>query len=155
MGKVYYRKCKDIRARTARRWLRKLRPSCEEVTKGVNVDGHKRPDVIRDQAQFLNQVEHLQAYLVEFDSDGNIKAKTYPRSCVVGGCDPPIILITHDESILSLNGGRSRVWKAQNTNILSVTGRGHGIMIPDFLLPCGRQSATRLSAEEQKALGIP
>ena len=73
----------------------------------------------------------------------------------MGGCDPPIILITHDQSILSLNDGRSQVWKAQNTNILSVTGRGHGILISDFLLPCGRQSATRLSAEEQKALGIP
>jgi len=109
VGKAYHQKRKGIRARTARRWLRKLGFSWEEVRKGVYVDGHERPDVIRDRAQFLNQLENLQPYLVEFDSDSNIKAKTYPRSCVLGGCDPPIILITHDESTLSSNEGRSRV----------------------------------------------
>jgi len=123
VGKVYHRKRKGIRARTARRWLRKLGFSWEEVRKVVYVDGHERPDVIRDRAQFLNQLENLQPYLVKFDSDGNIKAKTYPRSCVLGRCDPPIIPITHDKSKLSSNEGRSGVWKEQNTNILRPKGR--------------------------------
>jgi len=154
-GRVYHRKRQGIRARTARRWLHKLGFSWEEVRKGVYVDGHERPDVIQDRAQFLNQLENLQPYLVEFDNEGNIKAKTYPRSCIVGGHDSPIILITHDESTLSSNEGRSRVWKEPNTNILRPKGRGRGIMISDFLLPCGRLAATALSAEERTTLGIP
>ena len=40
-----------IRARTARRWMKKMGFSYDEVKKGVYVDGHEREDVIRYKAQ--------------------------------------------------------------------------------------------------------
>ncbi|KAG0133666.1 hypothetical protein HOY82DRAFT_604086 [Tuber indicum] len=63
----------------------------------------------------------LSPYLVEFDLKWKIKDKTYPEDCIVGGLNPPIILATHDEN--------SR----------------RGIMISDFLLPCGCLTAESLS----------
>lgn len=42
---------------TAQRWLRfKLGYQCKEVRKGVYVDGHERPDVIKEREEFLDQI---------------------------------------------------------------------------------------------------
>ena len=42
---------------TARRWLRfKLGYQCKEAKKGLYVDGHERPDVIKERKEFLDQI---------------------------------------------------------------------------------------------------
>jgi len=151
----HHRKRKGIRARTARRWLAKLGFHWTEVKKGVYVDGHERVDVVEERVRFLEQLEGLRPYLVEFDKEGDIKAKQYPQGCQVGGLHPPVILVTHDESTLNSNEARSRAWKDKNTTFLRPKGRGRGIMISDFLLPSGRLSAERLSIEQRQQLGIP
>ena len=68
------------------------------------INGHEQSDVAEDCKVFLNKIEELKLYIVEFDKDGTIKPIVYPLNCVIGGNDwRPIIVITHDECTFSAN----------------------------------------------------
>ncbi|RPA94627.1 hypothetical protein L873DRAFT_1837574 [Choiromyces venosus 120613-1] len=136
-----------MEARTARRWLARLGFHWTEVRKGVYIDGHE--------LRFLEQLKGLEPYLFEFNEEGGIKPKEYPRGCQVGGLHPPVILVTHDESTLNSNEARSRAWKEVHSTFLRPKGHGRGIMISDFLLPCGRLTAESLSIEQRQYFNIP
>jgi len=129
------------------------------VRKGVFIDGHERPDVVDYRQQFVAEMHRLSPYLVEFESDGKIKDKSYPANCEVGGSeDRPIIVITHDESIFSANDGKRKAWGAENQTFLRPKGKGKGIMVSDFLLPWSRLnlfSLPKARQEELQGLGIP
>ena len=144
----HHRKRKGIRARTARRWLACLGFHWTDVRKGVYIDSHERPDVVQERMGFLEQLEGLRPYLVEFDKFGGIKPKIYPRGCEIGGLHPPVILVTHDESTLNSNEARLRVWIAPESTYLRPKGRGRGIIISDFLwyMAVSQQKVLRLSS---------
>jgi ribosomal protein S18 acetylase RimI-like enzyme len=72
------RKRKGIRARVARRWLRRLGFNWREVRKGIYIDGHERPDVVEYRKNFLDYLHGLGTYLVEFNENGEIKEKNTP-----------------------------------------------------------------------------
>jgi hypothetical protein len=77
------------------------------VKKRVYLDGHERGDVVKYRAQFLEAMKGLLPYFVDFAEDGSIQEKIYPIDCTVNGPDcRPIITITHDESIFSVNDGK-------------------------------------------------
>lgn len=81
----------------------------KDVRKDVFVDGHERPDVVENRANFLKKMGELKPFLVEFHEDGTMKSKIYPSNCVVGGEDSrSIIVITHDERTFSANDGIQR-----------------------------------------------
>ena len=70
------------------------------------IDGHKRPDIIEDFRVFLNKIEKLKSYIVEFDKNGAIKLKTYPLNYAVGGNYwQPIIIITYNKYTFFANDG--------------------------------------------------
>lgn len=93
-----------IQSRTAQRWLHHLDYNWKNVWKGVFYDEDERPDVIEYDNKFLSDMDALKLYLVEFEEDGSIKPKSYPKDCTVGGPDwRPVILITHDESTFNAN----------------------------------------------------
>ena len=74
------------------------------------IDGHVRSDIVEDCKVFLNKIEELKPYIVEFDDDGAIKPKVYPLDCIIGGNNwQPIIVITHDKCTFSAN---DRIQKA-------------------------------------------
>lgn len=109
------------------------------MKKDVFVDGHERSDVVEDRIRFLNKMEELKPYLVEFDENGTMKDKTYPPDCAVGGEDRrPVIVITHDECTFSANDGIRKAWTRVGDTFLRPKGRGQGIMVSEFLLPFGR-----------------
>jgi hypothetical protein len=48
-----------ISERTAQHWLRfKLGYQCKESKKGLYVDGHERPDVIKERNDFIEQISN-------------------------------------------------------------------------------------------------
>lgn len=153
------RKNAGIRSRTARRWLRRLGYKWQEVRKGVFIDGHERPDVVQYRKQFLEEMRRLSPYFVEFTSDGEMKEKTYPIDCEIGGPNArPIIVVTHDESTFSANDGKHQAWVAKNDTFLRPKGKGKGIMVSDFLLPWSRLnlfSLHKARQEELQSSGIP
>ena len=70
------------------------------MKKDVFINGHERSDVVEDCKRFLNKMEDLKPYLVEFNEDDTMKDKTYPPDCAIEGEDrQPVIIITHDECI--------------------------------------------------------
>lgn len=148
-----------IRARTARRWLRRLGYRWQDVKKGVFIDGHERPDVVEYRKWFLDEMERLSPYFVEFTPSGDMKEKTYPSDSEVGGPNKrPIIVITHDESVFSANDGKHQAWVYEDSTILRPKGRGKGIMASDFLLPWSRLNLYSLPEARQQELqsaGIP
>lgn len=48
--------CK-ISERTAHNWLKKLGYQCKDVQKGLYIDGHERPDVIKAREEFLSKIQ--------------------------------------------------------------------------------------------------
>jgi hypothetical protein len=142
-----------IRSRTARRWLNKLGYRYRSVGKDVFVDGHERPDVVEDREFFLKTLEELEPYLVQFDENGKILDKLWPKDCQVGGDDRrPIIVITHDECIFSSNDGPRFTWQGDGNSPLRPKTKGRGIMVSEFLLPFSRLNLATLSTEEQEDL---
>lgn len=126
----------NVRSRTARRWLHQLGYSWRDVRKGVFIDGHERSDVVEYRKKFLAEIQALKPYLVEFEENGSMKPKDYPKDCAVGGPDKrPVILVTHDESTVNANDGRRQVWQKDGHSTLRPKGRGKGIIVSDFLLP--------------------
>lgn len=70
------------------------------------IDRYEQSDIIEDRKVFLNKIEELKPYIVEFDKDSTIKPKVCPLDCVVGGNNwRPIIVITHNECIFFANDG--------------------------------------------------
>lgn len=60
----------------------------------------------KDYKKFLNKMEQLKPYLVEFDENDKMKNKTYLSDCMIGGEERrPIIVITHNKCIFSVNDG--------------------------------------------------
>lgn len=53
----------------------------------------------------------LEPYLIEFNSERNMKNKVYSDDCQVGdeNCRP-VIVITHDKCIFSANDGKTHGW---------------------------------------------
>ena len=150
------RRRKGIRARVARRWLHRLGFNWREVGKGVFKDGHERPDVVKYRKEFLGYLDSLKPYLVEFDENGDIKEKEYPPGCFPGSPTmKPIIMVTHDESVFHANDGRKYVWMKDDENPLRSKGKGRGIMVSDFLLPCSKLSTAKLGPERRSELDLP
>lgn len=82
----------------------------KDVRKDIFVNGHEWSDVVEDCANFLNLIEELKPYMVEFYDDSIIKPKVYPFDYTMGGENyQSIIVITYDECTFSINNG---VWKA-------------------------------------------
>ena len=49
---------------TAQRWLKlRLGYECKETEKGVYIDGHEHPDVIKEREVFLNQLDRYERYV--------------------------------------------------------------------------------------------
>lgn len=63
----------EIKSRTARNWLHRLGFEYKDLKKDVFVDGHERSDVVEDRKRFLEKMEELKPYLVEFNEDGTMK----------------------------------------------------------------------------------
>lgn len=102
---------------------------------------------------FLESIDNMLPYMVEFNADGSMKSKEYPSDCTVGGPGRrPMIFITHDESIFSANDGRRQAWISENGAFLRPKGKGKGIMVSDFLLPWSRLNLLSLSKGLQDEL---
>jgi hypothetical protein len=50
----------SISEHTSLSWLKKLGYLCKNVQKGMYVDGHERPDVIKAHEEFLQKMEHYE-----------------------------------------------------------------------------------------------
>lgn len=70
------------------------------------INRYKQLDIVKDHKIFLNKIEELKLYIVEFDKDGIIKSKVYPLEYIVKSKDQkPIIVITYNKCICSTNNG--------------------------------------------------
>ena len=49
---------------TAQRWLKfRLGYECKEAKKGVYIDGHEHPDVIKEREAFIEQIDKYEGYV--------------------------------------------------------------------------------------------
>lgn len=83
-------------------------------------------------------MKDLEPYLVEFEEDGSMKAKSYPDNCAVeGNIRRPVIIITHNGYTFSTNNGIGKAWTRIGDTFLQPKRRGQGIMASDFLCQFG------------------
>lgn len=123
-----------------------------DIKKDVLIDGHERANVVEDRKAFLKTMSDLEPYLVEFDSEGNIKDKIYSDDCQVGGTNcRPVIVITYDECTFSANNGKTHGWQRQGDTFLRPKGKRRGIMVSDFLLPFSRLNLFCLSEKKTRS----
>jgi len=122
-----------IRARTARRWMKKMGFAYSTVQKGVYIDGHERQNVVEyRQSTFIPLWKTYERRFVIFHGDGTWELPQLPPGEI------PIVFITHDESTFNANDGKRRLWMKKNTPPIRQKGRGKGIMVSGFLTPGGR-----------------
>ena len=123
-----------IRARTARKWLKKMGFTYGEVRKCVYVDGHERADVVKYRKEtFLPLWDSYVPRMVQFEEDGRWRI---PETLPPG--EKPLVFITHDESTFNANDGKRKTWKEEGKQPLRAKSRGKGIMVSGFLTPGGR-----------------
>ena len=68
---------------------------------------------------FLKEMKSLLPYFVEFQDDGIILPKEYPKDCAIGVSNRrSIIMITYIESTFSANDSRRKVWILERYGIL-------------------------------------
>ena len=124
----------EIRARTARKWLKKMGFAWDQVKKGVYIDGHERKDVVEYRNNvFLPAFERIRPFLVTWDDKGNLHM---PENLPLG--QKPLVLVTHDESTFNAYDGKRVMWIDNGKQPLRNKGRGKGLMVSDFLTPGGR-----------------
>lgn len=140
-----------IHLRTARKWLCKLGYKYKDIHKDVFIDEHERPDVVEDCEVFLEKIEELKSYMVEFDENSAMKPKVYPSDCAVeGNNQQPIIVLTHDECKFSDNNGIRKAWARKSDTFLRPKGQGQGILVSEFILPYGRLNLASLTPEKRE-----
>lgn len=49
------------------------------------MDGHERSNIVENRTNFLNQMEEIKSYVVEFYDDGAMKPKVYLSDCAMRG----------------------------------------------------------------------
>jgi hypothetical protein len=122
-----------IRARTARRWLKKMGFVYKDAKKDVYFDGHEREDVVKYRNEvFLKIWQESSRRLVMFKEDGSWEK---PPGLRPG--EKPLVLVTHDESTFNANDGKRRLWSKNGEQPLRPKGKGKGIMVSGFLTPGG------------------
>ena len=127
------RRTRRIRARTARRWLKKLGFSYKDVRKDVYFDGHERKDVVEYRNEvFLKAWQQASRRFVIFNEDGSWEK---PSDLQPG--EKPLVLVTHDESTFNANDGKRRLWLKKGEQPLRPKGKGKGIMVSAFSTPGG------------------
>ncbi|RPA85772.1 hypothetical protein BJ508DRAFT_198382, partial [Ascobolus immersus RN42] len=101
----------------------------KDVRKNVYYDGHEREEVIQYRREFLDEMERHKPYLAYYDPESaqvKYPAITKPFSSI-----QPIILVTHDESIVNANDGIRQAWHHKESSWIRPKGKGRGIMISD------------------------
>lgn len=73
-----------IQTHIAQKWLYKLTYKYKDIHKDVFINGYEQSDITKDCKVFLNKIEELKPYIVEFDEDDAIKSKVYFSDFVVG-----------------------------------------------------------------------
>jgi hypothetical protein len=122
-----------IRARTARRWLKKMGFTYKDAKKDVYFDGHEREDVVKYRNEvFLKIWQESSRRFVIFKEDGSWEK---PPGRQPG--EKPLVLVTHDESTFNANDGKRRLWLKNGEQPLRPKGKGKGIMVSGFLTPGG------------------
>ncbi|EAU83213.1 hypothetical protein CC1G_11674 [Coprinopsis cinerea okayama7 len=146
---------KTISERGAIRWLIKLGYTLSNVKKGVYIDGHERPDVVKSRKTLLDRLaedEHLR-YTFDDKTLEPIPPKLGPGE----KCHIPVF---QDESIFRTNDLRQRVWvktKGLNGNApalpLRKKGAGRSQMVSDFIVELtGHLKLTNELIEAQRPL---
>ena len=121
-----------------------------DIKKDVFINGHERTNVVEDRKAFLKTMSDLELYLVEFNSEGNIKDKIYPDDCQVGGTNcQSVIVITYNECMFSANNGKTHGWQRKGDIFLCPKRKGRGIMVSDFLLLFSWLNLFRLFQKKQ------
>lgn len=112
-----------IGSHTAQRWLYKLGYEYKDVHKDVLIDGYEKSDIIEDRKVFLNKIEELKPYIVEFDEDGVIKPKVCPFDCAIEGNNQQLlIVITHNKYTFFTNDRIQKVWARKSDTFLRPKG---------------------------------
>ena len=132
---------------TACRWLKiKLGYKCKEAKKGIYIDGHKRPDVIKEREAFIKQIDEYELYvtynfchmIMLIWPDYRMMA-TYHDGTL--DCIPPTlapgekehVVVFQDKSIFHANEYCQQSWMAENQQAIWKKGHGRAVHVSDFI----------------------
>lgn len=141
----------EIKSQSIRKWLHKLGYESKDVKKNVFVDEYKWLNVVKDFIRFLNKLEKLKPYLVNFNENSIIKDKIYSSDCAIDGKNLwPVIVITYNEYTISAHEGIYNGWTRVGDTFLHTKSQKQDIMISKFLLPFGCLNLFLLSEKNKR-----
>jgi len=120
-----------IHEKTVQKWMKKKGWVYGMHKKGVHVDGHERADVVIYRKMFLEEMQELEKFMVEYD---DVTLKPLENANIKNGAVQQHILVTHDESTFHVNDDKRYSWAPKGEQPLKKKVRGKGLMISDFLL---------------------
>jgi len=149
---------KQLAERTAVEWFHRCGYSWKDLRKGVYKDGHEQPDVLdyRD-TQFLPRLAELEPTFVQFElvpatelTPEHIISR--PPSAPLPHGVRPRVPVTHDECSFNSTDGVHRGWVHEDHIPFFNKGRGHGIMVSEYLTPEGDLKLPHDTPEDQLPL---
>ncbi|KAK0207757.1 hypothetical protein IW262DRAFT_1450785 [Armillaria fumosa] len=117
--------------RTARHWLVKLGFHRTVFRKGIYVDGHERPDVVkyRDE-KFLPEMKDLESRMTQYELRDKVLIPVPPT---LKPGEKEILAEFHDESTFHANDHVLSAWLAKGQQKLQKKSRGRLIHVSDFV----------------------
>ena len=122
---------RQVSVEVCRKWLHQMGFQVKQITKGIYVDGHERPDVVEARKEFLVQMTEI-GFLNHSNAPSEEQAALLPSIASPPDIDHTIIFF-HDESTFSANDDERTMWSDGTMQVLKPKGRGAGLMVSDFI----------------------
>ena len=120
---------------TCWRWMVSLGFDYSKYQKGY-VDGHERPDVMKEQKAFIKEINALEE---QSQTTTNMlwwcSTLSYPLGNV--SADENLVLFYHDETTFHSNEGRKAGWHVKGEWPLLPNDQGRSSMVSDFIVEFG------------------
>ena len=123
-----------VSVETARKWLHQLGFEILQMSKGVFIDGHERPDVVESRVQFLRKMTEC-GFLRPDNAPSEEAAQALPADVPHMSKEQgeKHIVWFHDESAYNTTEDTPTLWGEKVKRPIKPKGRGSSIMVSEFI----------------------
>ena len=124
---------RKVALETARKWLHELGFEVLQMSKGVFIDGHERPDVVESRVEFLKKMTEC-GFLRPNNAPSKEAAQALPAVPHMSKEEgEKHIVWFHDESAYNTTEDTPTLWGEKGKQPIKPKGRGSSIMVSHFI----------------------
>ena len=123
---------RSVSVETARKWLHELGFSVLQMSKGVFIDGHERPDVVESREKFLRKMTEC-GFLRPDNAPTEEAARALPTDVPHMTEEEGENVWWHDESAYNTTEDTPILWGEKGKLPIKPKGKGSSIMVSEFI----------------------